>query len=138
MGRDNRTEAILRNRAQRRDGQFRHVRHLGHSLDRMGIRRRRWLLCTPNDPPARPARVAVILTRAHPDSRVAGLSLERPWGFSRAALNFAREEGTGSFYTTGTFRGSMVISNTDVCNVQTCYKACPPPLVRMQGLTRHV
>ena len=70
---------------------------------------------------------------------VAGLSIERPYGFSRAALNFAREEGTGSFYTTGSFRGSMVIARKDICNIQTCYKArllFPPHAA--QGLTMTV
>ena len=51
-----------------------------------------------------------------------GMNIERPWGFSRAALNFAREEGTGYFYTTGTFKGTMVLARKDVCNVQSCYK----------------
>merc|ERR1711998_94761 len=51
-----------------------------------------------------------------------GMNIERPWGFSRAALNHAREEGTGYFYTTGTFKGTMVLARKDVCNVQTCYK----------------
>merc|ERR1712096_437493 len=61
----------------------------------------------------------------------AGMSIERPWGFSRSALNFAREEGTGTFYTTGSFRGTMVLGRKDVCNVQTCYKV---PSLKMQSI----
>ena len=57
-----------------------------------------------------------------------GMSIERPWGFSRAALNFAREEGTGAFYTTGSFKGSMVLGRKDICNVQSCYKVRSSPL----------
>jgi len=61
---------------------------------------------------------------------VVGLDITRPWSFSRAALNFAREEGTGYFYTTGTFKGSMVLARKDICNVQTCFKV---PSVKMKS-----
>jgi len=64
-------------------------------------------------------------------SVAAGMSIERPWGFSRAALNFAREEGTGAFYTTGSFKGSMVLGRKDICNVQSCYKV---PSLKMQSI----
>jgi hypothetical protein len=63
-------------------------------------------------------------------SALAGMNIERPWAFSRSALNFAREEGTGYFYTTGTFRGTMVLARKDICNVQSCYKV---PSLKMKS-----
>jgi len=61
---------------------------------------------------------------------VAAMNMERPWGFSRSALNFAREEGTGYFYTTGTFKGTVVLARKDVCNINSCFKV---PSFKMQS-----
>ena len=71
-----------------------------------------------------------------------GIDMTRPGWFSRDALNFAREEGTGFFFTTGHFKGTNVLAYKDVCNMQTCFKVTAPrrtsscfqvPSVKMQS-----
>eukprot|EP00656_Telonema_subtile_P038225 TRINITY_DN428_c0_g1_i2.p1 TRINITY_DN428_c0_g1~~TRINITY_DN428_c0_g1_i2.p1 ORF type:complete len:296 (-),score=57.75 TRINITY_DN428_c0_g1_i2:499-1386(-) len=74
--------------------------------------------------------VCALLVHLAVMSSVQGIDMTRPGWFSRDALNFAREEGTGFFFTTGHFRGTNVLAYKDVCNMQTCFKV---PSVKMQS-----
>eukprot|EP00656_Telonema_subtile_P029001 TRINITY_DN3182_c0_g1_i3.p1 TRINITY_DN3182_c0_g1~~TRINITY_DN3182_c0_g1_i3.p1 ORF type:complete len:333 (-),score=72.01 TRINITY_DN3182_c0_g1_i3:255-1253(-) len=76
----------------------------------------------------------LVLVAAHLASQAgAAVDISRPWSLSRASLNFAREEGTGTFYTTGTFKGTMTLAHKDICTVRSCFKV-PSLKMKSSGL----
>ena len=70
----------------------------------------------------------VILSVATPI--FCALNMEQPWALDSATLTTAREGGTGFFYTTGWFRGTVTLARKDICNVESCYKV---PSLRFQS-----
>eukprot|EP00658_Telonema_sp_P-2_P037009 TRINITY_DN26661_c0_g1_i3.p1 TRINITY_DN26661_c0_g1~~TRINITY_DN26661_c0_g1_i3.p1 ORF type:complete len:377 (+),score=90.80 TRINITY_DN26661_c0_g1_i3:100-1230(+) len=83
---------------------------------------------SPNCSPMRYHLLPLLLALAS-----AGMDITRPWQFSRAALNFAKEEGTGSFYSTGYFTGTMTLAHKEICSTRSCYKV-PSLKVKSSGL----
>eukprot|EP00658_Telonema_sp_P-2_P078871 TRINITY_DN748_c0_g1_i1.p1 TRINITY_DN748_c0_g1~~TRINITY_DN748_c0_g1_i1.p1 ORF type:complete len:174 (-),score=52.33 TRINITY_DN748_c0_g1_i1:5-526(-) len=65
---------------------------------------------------------------------IMALDMSRPWQFSPAGLQFAKDAGTGFFYTTGSFKGSMTLGYKDVCNYGSCFKV-PSAKLRSNGRT---
>ena len=55
---------------------------------------------------------------ADPVALAGYVDISRPWSFSKKQLRSAREGGTGYFYVTGAFKGTLTLAHHEACNLQ--------------------